>query len=152
MARKVLTDMNASFQETVLELCEKDRRYHPDAYSFMVEALDATVKDIRKRQPEHERHVTGKELLEGIRDFALDEFGPMAFTLFDEWGIHATRDFGEIVFNLVECGRLGKTDKDSIDDFDGIYDFEETFLKPFEPKKHKPHTKSPAVRRRKKRG
>jgi uncharacterized repeat protein (TIGR04138 family) len=146
-----MTDMNASFLETVLELCEKDRRYHPDAYAFVVEALDATVKNIRKRQPEHERHVTGKELLEGIRELALEEFGPMAFTLFNEWGIHATRDFGEIVFKLVECGRLGKTEKDSIEDFDNVYDLEETFLTPFDSPEDKVKAKPKTTRRRKKR-
>lgn len=144
-------DMNASFQETVLELCKKDTRYNPDAYFFLIEALDATIKEIRKQQPEHERHVTGKELLDGIRVFALDEFGPMAFTVFAEWGIHSTRDFGEIVFSLVECGRLGKTEKDSREDFNGIYDFEETFVKPFEPEKDKTSATTSALRRRKKR-
>lgn len=144
-------DMNSSFQETVLELCAKDPRYNPDAYFFVVEALDATVKEIRKRQPDHERHVTGKELLEGIKAFALDEFGPMAFTVFAEWGIHATLDFGEIVFSLVECGRLGKTEADSRDDFRDVFDFVETFVNPFEPQNGKPAAKVSAVRRRKKR-
>lgn len=144
-------DTNASFQETVLELCKKDNRYNPDAYFFLIEALDATIKEIRKQQPEHERHVTGRELLEGIKVFALDEFGPLAFTVFAEWGIHSTRDFGEIVFSLVECGRLGKTEKDSREDFDGVYDFQETFMRPFEPEEDKPAAKTSAVRRRKKR-
>jgi len=145
-------DMNSSFQETILELCAKDPRYNPDAYFFVVEALDSTVKEIRKTQLDHERHVTGKELLEGIREFALDEFGPIAFTVFSEWGIHATLDFGEIVFNLIECGRLGKTEKDSRDDFKDVFDFKETFVKPFEPKTDKPAAKASAARRRKKRG
>ncbi|MDD4101511.1 MAG: hypothetical protein PHU80_02620 [Kiritimatiellae bacterium] len=134
-----------------MDLCKKDPRYNPDAYFFVVEALDSTVKEIRKKQPEHERHVTGKELLEGIRVFALDEFGPLAFTVFAEWGIHSTLDFGEIVFNLVECGRLGKTEKDSREDFKEVFDFEETFVKPFEPQEEKPAAKASAARRRKKR-
>ena len=125
--------MNPSYQETVFEICKKDPRYHPDAYFFLVEALDVTVKDIRKNQPDHGRHVTGKELLEGIKEYALDEFGPLTFTVFAEWGIHATLDFGEIVFNLVEAGRLGKTEKDSREDFKDGYSFEVAFLHPFEP-------------------
>ena len=125
--------MNPSYQETVFEICKKDPRYHPDAYFFLVEALDVTVKDIRKNQPDHGRHVTGKELLEGIKEYALDEFGPLTFTVFAEWGIHATLDFGEIVFNLVESGILGKTDTDSRKDFTEGYDFFEVFAKPFLP-------------------
>ena len=125
--------MNPSYQETVFEICKKDPRYHPDAYFFLVEALDVTVKDIRKNQPDHGRHVTGKELLEGIKEYALDEFGPLTFTVFAEWGIHATLDFGEIVFNLVEAGRLGKTENDSREDFKDGYSFEVAFLHPFEP-------------------
>jgi uncharacterized repeat protein (TIGR04138 family) len=68
--------MNPSFQEAVIAICKQDARYHPDAYEFMVEALDVTVKEINTRQPDHPRHVTGKELLEGIKEFALDESAP----------------------------------------------------------------------------
>lgn len=125
--------MNTSFQQIVFDICKKDARYHADAYFFLVEALDATVKDIRKSQPDHGRHVSGKELLEGIKTFALDEFGPMTHTVFSEWGVHDTHDFGEIVFNLVEAGRLGKTESDSREDFKNGYSFEEAFLAPFEP-------------------
>ena len=125
--------MNPSFQETVNEICKKDARYQQDAYFFLVEALDVTVKDIHKNQPDHGRHVSGKELLDGIKSFALDEFGPLTHTVFSEWGLHSTQDFGEIVFNLVEAGRLGKTDNDSRDDFKNGYDFDKVFLLPFEP-------------------
>jgi uncharacterized repeat protein (TIGR04138 family) len=140
--------MTPSFQEAVLDICKSDARYNPDAYFFLIEALDVTVKDIRKREPDHERHVTGKELLEGIKEHALDEFGPMAFTVFSEWGVHATADFGEIVFNLVDAGRLGKTETDSRADFKDVYDFKEAFLQPFEPQPPKPPP-SRASRRRK---
>ena len=136
--------MNPSFQDTVTEICKKDARYQPDAYFFLIEALDVTVKDIRKKQPDHGRHVSGKELLEGIKTYALDEFGPMAFTVFSEWGIRNTQDFGEIVFNLVEAGRLGKTENDSREDFKNGYDFIETFVPPFEPQ---PSENAPAKAR-----
>jgi uncharacterized repeat protein (TIGR04138 family) len=142
--------MNPSFQETVSEICKKDARYQPDAYFFLIEALDVTVKDIRKNQPEHGRHVSGKELLNGIKTYAIEEFGPMAFTVFSEWGIHATLDFGEIVFNLVESGRLGKTESDSRDDFKNGFDFDEAFVVPFEPQpSDSPASKPNASRRRK---
>ena len=142
--------MNPSFQETVSEICKKDPRFQPDAYFFLVEALDVTVKSIRKNQPEHGRHVSGKELLEGIKEYALDEFGPLTFTVFAEWGIHASEDFGEIVFNLVEAGRLGKTESDSREDFKHGFTFDEAFLQPFEPNdKGKSAPPAQASRRRK---
>jgi len=127
--------MNPSFRETVIAICKKDSRYLPEAYAFLVEALDVTVKSALKENPEQgNRHVSGQQLLEGIRAHALAEFGPMTHTVFSEWGVHTTLDFGEIVFNLVESGRLGKTDSDTIEDFRDVFSFEEAFLKPFEPK------------------
>ncbi|NIY14277.1 MAG: hypothetical protein GWM98_05010, partial [Nitrospinaceae bacterium] len=64
-----------------------------------------------------ERHLSGQELLEGIRNFALQEFGPMSLRVLNTWGVNNTADFGEIVFNLVECGKLRKTEEDSRQDF-----------------------------------
>ncbi|MCL2104370.1 MAG: hypothetical protein FWH21_04850 [Kiritimatiellaeota bacterium] len=125
--------MNTSFREAVEEICQKDSRYLPEAYVFLVEALDMTMKTVRKVNPNHGQHVTGKELLEGIRSYALAEFGPMTHAVFSEWGVHTTLDFGAIVFNLIENDRLGKTETDSIEDFRGVFAFEDAFLKPFEP-------------------
>ena len=133
--------MKQSFQEIVCAICEKDSRYHPEAYSFLIEALDATMKTIFKETPDHAKHVSGRELLEGIRTHALNELGPMTYTVFNEWGVHATEDFGDIVFRLVEAGRLGKTETDSIDDFKEIFSFEDAFVKPFEPQPKKQRTK-----------
>lgn len=79
------------------------------------------------------RHVSGQELLKGIREYALGQFGPMAMTVLDDWGIHTCRDFGEIVFNMVEIGLLAKTDADTRSDFDGGYEFVEAFRNPFLP-------------------
>jgi uncharacterized repeat protein (TIGR04138 family) len=141
--------MSPSFQDTVAEICKKDPRYQQDAYFFLVEALDVTVKKIRKDQPDHGRHVSGRELLEGIKEYALDEFGPLTHTVFAEWGLHCTQDFGEIVFNLVEAGRLGKTESDSREDFKNAYDFDEAFLMPFEPQAKEPPPPPRTARRRK---
>ena len=127
--------MSLSFREDVIAICQKDSRYQPEAYAFLVEALDATVKAVRKDDPDHGKHVTGGELLEGIRTHALAEFGPMTHIVFSEWGVHTTLDFGHIVFNLIEAGRLGKTETDSVEDFRDVFSFEEAFLKPFVPKR-----------------
>jgi uncharacterized repeat protein (TIGR04138 family) len=79
------------------------------------------------------RHITGQELLNGIRDYALAQFGPMAITVFEEWGIRKCPDFGEIVFNMVEIGLLAKTESDTRADFEGGYDFDDVFRKSFLP-------------------
>ena len=80
-----------------------------------------------------QRHVTGQELLEGVREYALEQFGPMAHTVLTSWGLERCEDFGEIVFNLIEYGVFSKNEDDTKEDFTAIYDFEEAFLKPFQP-------------------
>jgi uncharacterized repeat protein (TIGR04138 family) len=75
-------------------------------------------------EPAKEHHVSGKQLIEGVRKFALDEFGLMARCVFNQWGIKKTGDFGNMVFNLVEIGLMSKTENDSMDDFEDIFDIE----------------------------
>ncbi len=113
-----------------------DPRYHRDAYLFLREALDYTQRAISKANRGKLRHVTGQELLAGIRAYALAEYGPMALTLFHEWGVRSCADFGDLVFNLVDQNVLGKTETDSRADFQDGYDFEEAFSKPFRPRGH----------------
>jgi len=122
-----------SFEEALGQILMKDSRYPRDAYLFVREALDYTQKLASKGGGGRTRHVTGQELLDGIRQFALAQFGPMTLTVFEEWGLRQCRDFGEIVFNMVEIGLLAKTDHDDRADFDGGYDFETAFRKPFLP-------------------
>jgi uncharacterized repeat protein (TIGR04138 family) len=122
-----------SFEEALENLAAKDTRYQRDAYIFIREALDHTQKTTAKDSRGRIRHVTGQELLGGIRDYALSQFGPMTMTVLAEWGVHSCRDFGEIVFNMVDTGLLAKTDRDSRTDFEDGYDFFEAFCKPFLP-------------------
>lgn len=121
------------FEETVDTLVQRDGTFHRDAYFFVREALDHTHKMVAKGSTEESHHVTGQELLEGIRAYGLEQYGPMTLTVLDEWGLHTCEDFGEIVFNMVETNLLGKTEKDSRDDFKGGYDFIEAFRRPFLP-------------------
>ena len=122
-----------NFDEVVAQILEKDPRYHRDAYTFLREGLDFTQKLISKENRGATRHVTGQELLDGLRQYALQEFGPMAKTVLEEWGVTQCSDFGNLVFNMVEIGLLAKTDKDSHDDFQAGYDFTDAFCKPFWP-------------------
>jgi uncharacterized repeat protein (TIGR04138 family) len=109
----------------------RDLRYPAEAYAFVRAGLDYTVRRLDKP-----RHVSGQELLDGIREFALAEFGPMTRTVLNGWGIRRTEDIGEIVFNMVETGLLGKTENDSRADFANGYDFDEAFRRPFLPTGH----------------
>ena len=122
-----------NFDEAVDLITAKDVRFARDAYTFVREALDFTQKLAVKEARSGIRHVSGQELLDGIRKFALGQFGPMAATVFEEWGVKSCRDFGEIVFNMVEIGLLARTEKDSRDDFQNGYDFTDAFRKPFWP-------------------
>ncbi len=110
--------------ETVLA---RDPRFHRDAYHFVREALDHTQGLYQKSG-----HVDGSELLEGIRDFALKEYGPMALLVLDEWGVRRCEDFGDIVFNLIDAKVLKKTEGDRREHFTGGYDFADAFRKPFQ--------------------
>jgi uncharacterized repeat protein (TIGR04138 family) len=122
-----------NFEDMLPTIVARDPRFTADAYHFIREALDHTQKRVAKASKGASRHISGGELLDGIRDYALRTYGPMSQTVFAEWGIQACEDLGEIVFNLVEAGLLSKTQKDSRDDFKGGYDFDDAFRKPFLP-------------------
>ena len=114
--------MVVDFYKKIEETTERDPRYKPDAYEFVMQALGFTQTKLKKGE-----HVTGRELLEGIREYGLEQYGPLTKTVFQHWGVNTTEDFGEIVFNMVENGLMGKTDKDSRDDFKNSYDFKQIF-------------------------
>ena len=129
-------------------------KYHPNTERFLFEALRRTQRDLGRLQAEgragkpeageqgtgeqgtgepggdqqvgeRQVHISGPELLEGIRVYALEEFGLMARTVFHCWSIHTTEDFGRVVFDLIERGEMSKTDGDQLSDFNDVYDFEE---------------------------
>ncbi len=118
--------MFVDFEEGVKAILRRDRRYAREAYEFVREALEYTRIWMDRRG-----HVRGQELLEGIRKYALEQFGPMAKSVLNLWGIRTCEDFGVIVFNLVDQRVLAKTEEDSIEDFRSGYDFEEAFDKPY---------------------
>ncbi len=136
-----------NFDEAVEQILARDPRFHRDAYLFMREALDFTQKLVgRENQGKVRHHVTGQELLGGLRQYALQQFGPMAATVFEEWGIRNCKDFGEIVFNMVEISLLKRTEKDSREDFQNGYDFTDAFCKPFWPESKLKAEPKPAVK------
>lgn len=124
------------FNSKLAEVVRRDPRYAYEAYEFVFQGLYFTQKMLG-REPEgngdvpetdEKHHVSGPELLEGIRQLALREFGLMARTVFHMWGLRKTDDFGEIVFNLIAAGLMSKTDEDAPNDFRGIYDFDEALV------------------------
>ena len=123
------------FAEALDSIVARDPRYQREGYVFLRDALDFTTKQQKKLKGVTVRHVTGPELLDGVRRYALKEFGPMVMTVFDNWGIHSCEDVGHMVFNLIAAGVFGKTEEDSIEDFKNVYDFQDAFVKPFAPEK-----------------
>lgn len=103
-------------------ILEKEPQYKFEAYSFVMAGLHYAVSKLSTP-----RHVIGRELCEGLRDYALEQFGPMARTVLEYWGIRSTMDFGKIVFLLIEAELLKKTEEDSIHDFDNVYSFDQAF-------------------------
>jgi uncharacterized repeat protein (TIGR04138 family) len=121
------------FAEAVDLIVSKDARFERDAYYFLRDALDHTVKLRKKKEATGCGHVTGQQLLEGIRQYALKQYGPMVVTVFSYWGVRQGFDFGEMVYSLIRIGVFGKTDADSIDDFRSGYTFDDAFVRPFLP-------------------
>jgi uncharacterized repeat protein (TIGR04138 family) len=141
-----------NFEEMVEQLVTHDPRFAREAYHFTRDALEFTQRLVNRENKstvrhhkEAPNHVTGQELLEGIRQFALQQYGPMTVTVLEEWGVRNCRDFGEIVFNMVESTLLKKTEKDTRDDFQNSYDFTDAFRKPFWPQGRLDAAKKPTA-------
>ncbi len=122
------------FEQSVVSILKRDKRFDPHAYFFLKDALDFTLKRIAEANGGQARHVSGPELLEGCRDFALEQFGPMASTLMTEWSIRKCQDLGDMVFHLIEEQVFGKQDSDKQEDFSEVFDFEASLVVPFLPK------------------
>jgi uncharacterized repeat protein (TIGR04138 family) len=122
-----------SYDEVLDTILANDSRFHRDAYHFVREGLDYTQQSISKQEEGTVRHISGQELLGGMRAHALEQYGPMALMVLNEWGLTRGEDFGEIVFNMVEHELLAKTEDDTRTDFAGGYTFDEAFRQPFLP-------------------
>ncbi|RYD44099.1 MAG: hypothetical protein EOP85_09615 [Verrucomicrobiaceae bacterium] len=136
------------FEQSVVSILKRDKRFDPHAYFFLKDALDFTLKRIAESNNGQARHVTGPELLAGYRDFALEQFGPMASTLMNEWSVRKCQDVGDMVFHLIEEQVFGKQETDKKEDFSEVFDFEASLVTPFLPKtKLAAQTAAPRSRR-----
>jgi len=139
------------------QLLDRDSRYKLDAYLFVLEALqfaqdtlgmgeEPPTEDLeakaavdpaskprarpgRPRRRQAERHLTGQQLCEAARQYALQQYGYLARTVLGTWGVRSTADLGEIVFNMIESGQMRKTRKDKREDFHDVYEFDDAFTR-----------------------
>jgi uncharacterized repeat protein (TIGR04138 family) len=128
------------FHAGLAEVVQRDPRFAYEAYEFLFQALHHTQKMLGREPPEGEatalateskHHVKGQELMHGVRDLALREFGLMARTVFRQWGIRRTDDFGDMVFNLIEASLMSKTDDDNRADFHEVYDLDQALVQDY---------------------
>jgi uncharacterized repeat protein (TIGR04138 family) len=124
----------------LLELLNRDTRYRLEAYQFVRESLDyaqnelglgRASRDAADEEPAREAHLTGQQLCQAIRQYALEQYGYMAKWVLSTWGIHSTSDFGDIVYNLISISLMKKSASDRREDFDDVYDFEDAFVRDF---------------------
>lgn len=126
------------YHPRLLELVRKDPRYACEAYEFVYAAVGYTAQKLGRAapddpaaEPEPDHHISGPELLHGIRELAVREYGLLARTVFKMWGINSTADFGEIVFNLIDAHLMSKTDHDSPDDFRDVFDLDQALVRDY---------------------
>jgi len=122
-------------------LAAGDGRYEPEAYQLVLEVLAATVRLVKEGRIKNAApyasdrsggkgesfHISGQELLEGFRLHILDQYGNMSLMLLERWGVRSSRDVGELVFRMVETGRMARREGDTRADFQDGYDFSEVF-------------------------
>jgi len=130
-----------TMDQAIAKLREQNSKYTPGAYHFIRRALDHSLRKLKREDADRPAHVTGKELLEGFRELALAEYGPLAKTVLEDWGITKCAEVGEIVFQLVGMGVLGKNENDKLDDFEELWSFAEAFDFPFLPQAYPPTKK-----------
>jgi uncharacterized repeat protein (TIGR04138 family) len=117
-------------QKSLQEVVDELDRYPVEAFHFVQQGLSYTVGKVHGEatdDPTVSRHISGQQLCEGLRDFALLKWGMLARTVLRRWNINATFDFGRIVFAMVQSGLMHKTDEDGVEDFRDVYDFKGAF-------------------------
>lgn len=134
-------------KDPIHDLLERDRRYRFEAYEFILDGLEYAQRKVLATAASEDgdddggdegHHVTGQQLCEAILEYALELYGMTAKCVLQHWGIRSTRDIGEIVFNMIEIEKMRKTDRDRIEDFDDVFDFDAAFRPGFRATLSKP--------------
>lgn len=136
--RPQMADLDVN--EIIALIRKEDPRFDRLAYTFVRDGLEHAVKELRKREAERAKvssHVTGRELSEGLRDYALAQYGPLAKTVLNAWGVQETIHFGDIVYNLIEYNVFSKTESDRREDFADVFSFDAAFVAPFLPRRRR---------------
>ncbi len=127
-----MREMQKPFSEVVDQIVENDPRYEREAYFFLKEALEFTLKELKRDQADPNSHVTAAQLMDGFRQLSLQEFGPMAMTVLEYWRVTSPEDVGNMVYAFIDNGVFGKTDSDALEDFRQTLDFYAAFVAPYE--------------------
>jgi uncharacterized repeat protein (TIGR04138 family) len=133
-------------EKSLQEVVDEVDQYPIEAFVFLQQGLGFAVNHVHGEIKEDEfserelndhagemadvppcRHITGQQLCEGLRAYALNQWGLLAGVVLARWRINSTFDFGRIVFALIAAGHMQKTDTDTIEDFRGVYDFKTAF-------------------------
>ena len=110
--------MQYSFEDAVQAIMSKHGEYAPDSYDFARKALDFTTE--RMNKSEDSPHLSAREFYMGACAYALEEYGPLAADVMEFWGVSSSRDFGNIVYHLIEAGIFGKQKDDSPEQFNDL--------------------------------
>ncbi|MFC1606942.1 Minf_1886 family protein [Candidatus Latescibacterota bacterium] len=116
---------NIEFMKKISDVSESDGRYHKEAFLFVLAGLEYTLAKLDER-----RHLTGQEFSRGIADYAREQYGYLAKTVLEHWGVTKTDDFGEMVYLLIGISVMSKTEEDKQEDFNDVYDFDTEFVWP----------------------
>ena len=135
----------------LIELLREDSRYTFDAYLFVRDGLsyaqevlqlgseqlsdpaaESGLSSSERESSQVERHLTGQQLCQAIRQYAVEQYGYMAKVVLNSWGVCSTSDFGEIVYSMIRIGLMKKSETDRREDFDNVYDFDESFQQKFD--------------------
>ena len=132
----------------IVQLLQDDQRYKLEAYQFVRDGLQYAQEELklgekkptshqRGEGPKVEQHLTGQQLCEAIRQYAVSQYGLMAKTVLNSWGLRTTSDFGEVVYNLIRVGLMKKSKTDRREDFDNCFEFDQAFVNGFQIDKTK---------------
>ncbi len=119
--------MSERLERSIEELARQDKRYPPGAYMLVFEGLESALTKLPAR-----RHVTPRELVEGVRDAALGQWGLMARAVLESWNIRTTGEIGDLVFNLIEKKLLVAGAEDNRAQFEDLFDFADGFDRAFD--------------------
>ncbi len=114
---------NIELLRKIAKISEEDGRYHKECFLFILAALEYTLSNLPER-----RHLTGQEFSKGVAEYAREQYGYLAKTVLNNWGLYTTLDYGEIVYLLINGGLMSKTEDDKKEDFANAYDFNEEFV------------------------